>query len=88
MDVQMPVMDGFAATRAIRAGRTKAFRPDLPIIAMTAHALEGDRERCLEVGMDDYVSKPVALPALAAALERWLTRPRKTDAVQNKTSPQ
>jgi PAS domain S-box-containing protein len=88
MDVQMPVMDGFAATRAIRAGRTKALRPDLPIIAMTAHAMEGDREKCLEVGMDDYVSKPVALPALAAALERWLTRPRKTAAVENKTSPQ
>jgi signal transduction histidine kinase/CheY-like chemotaxis protein len=75
MDVQMPVMDGFAATRAIRSGRTKAVRPDIPIIAMTAHAIEGDREKCLEAGMDDYVSKPVALPALAAALERWLPRP-------------
>jgi CheY-like chemotaxis protein len=75
MDVQMPVLDGFAATRAIRSGRTKAVRPDIPIIAMTAHAIEGDREKCLEAGMDDYVSKPVALPALAAALERWLPRP-------------
>jgi PAS domain S-box-containing protein len=83
MDVQMPVMDGFAATRAIRAGRTKVLRPALPIIAMTAHALEGDREKCLEAGMDDYVSKPVAVPALAAALERWLTRPRKTAVAES-----
>ena len=75
MDVQMPVMDGFAATRAIRSGRTKAVRPDIPIIAMTAHAIEGDREKCLEAGIDDNVSKPGALPALAAALERWLPRP-------------
>ena len=80
MDVQMPVLDGFAATQAIRAGRTKALRPALPIIAMTAHALEGDREKCLEAGMDDYISKPVALPALAAVLERWLIRPQKTPA--------
>jgi PAS domain S-box-containing protein len=84
MDVQMPVMDGFAATRAIRSGRAKALRPNLPIIAMTAHAIEGDREKCLEAGMDDYVPKPVALLALAAALERWLTRPQKTPVVESR----
>jgi CheY-like chemotaxis protein len=83
MDVQMPVMDGFAATQAIRSGHTKARRPDLPIIAMTAHAMEGDRDRCLKAGMDDYVSKPVALLALAAALERWLARPRKAPATED-----
>jgi CheY-like chemotaxis protein len=69
MDVQMPVMDGLAATRAIRA------RPGLeglPVVAMTANALEGDRERCLEAGMNDYVAKPIVMQALAGTLQRWL----------------
>jgi CheY-like chemotaxis protein/HPt (histidine-containing phosphotransfer) domain-containing protein len=72
MDVQMPVMDGFEATRAIRSGETKVPDPRIPIIAMTAHAMKGDRERCLEAGMDDYISKPIAPQALAEALEKWL----------------
>jgi two-component system sensor histidine kinase/response regulator len=71
MDVQMPLMDGFEATRAIRSGATKAPDPRIPIIAMTAHAMKGDRERCLEAGMDDYISKPIAPQALAEALEKW-----------------
>jgi two-component system, sensor histidine kinase and response regulator len=74
MDVQMPVMDGFEATRAIRSGQTKVLNPTIPIIAMTAHALKGDRERCLENGMDDYIPKPINPSDLSAVLQKWLTR--------------
>jgi len=70
MDCQMPVMDGFEATRRIREAQAGARR--VPILAMTANAMQGDRERCLEAGMDDYIPKPVTLDALRAALQRWL----------------
>jgi len=73
MDVQMPVMDGFEATRAIRSGQTKVPNPKIPIIAMTSHALKGDRERCLENGMDDYIPKPISPSDLSAVLQKWLT---------------
>jgi PAS domain S-box-containing protein len=69
MDVQMPEMGGFEATAAIRA-REKANGGHIPIVAMTAHAMKGDRERCLEAGMDDYVSKPVRADDLFDALTR------------------
>ncbi len=72
MDVQMPVMDGYQTTRAIRGGKTKAANPDVPIIAMTAHAMKGDREKCLQEGMDDYISKPISPQELSKTLERWL----------------
>jgi CheY-like chemotaxis protein/HPt (histidine-containing phosphotransfer) domain-containing protein len=70
MDCQMPEMDGFAATRAIRAEE----RPGehVPIVAMTAYAMSGDRDRCLAAGMDDYVAKPMTFTQLAEALGRWL----------------
>jgi CheY-like chemotaxis protein/nitrogen-specific signal transduction histidine kinase len=70
MDVQMPDVDGFEATSMIRAMESETSRR-LPIIAVTAHAMEGDRQRCLDAGMDDYVSKPMDPEKLEAAIQRW-----------------
>ena len=67
MDVQMPVLDGFAATKAIRQQERDTGR-HLPIVAMTAHAMLGDRQRCIEAGMDDYVSKPIKMKSLLECL--------------------
>jgi CheY-like chemotaxis protein/HPt (histidine-containing phosphotransfer) domain-containing protein len=72
MDCQMPEMDGYEATRAIREPASGVCNPQIPIIAMTAYAMQGDRERCLRAGMNDYVSKPVQHEALAETLDRWL----------------
>jgi CheY-like chemotaxis protein len=71
MDVQMPVMDGVAATQAIR-DREKSTGMRLPIIALTAHALNGDKERFLAAGLDDYVAKPLKLDDLVSAIDRQL----------------
>ncbi len=76
MDVQMPEMDGFDATRHIRGTQSAVPNHTVPIIAMTAHAMQGDREKCLESGMNDYVSKPVTPWALAEALRKWLPKNR------------
>jgi len=83
MDVQMPGMDGYAATRAIRTNPNNA---QLPIIAMTAHALDSDRQRCRDAGMNDHVTKPVILEDLAAALRRWLPK-RATDGIEILPAP-
>jgi CheY-like chemotaxis protein len=71
MDVQMPEMDGFEATAAIREIE-KAAGCHVPVIAMTAHAMKGDRERCLAAGMDGYVAKPVRAKELFQALEQFI----------------
>ncbi|MBN1141232.1 MAG: response regulator [Deltaproteobacteria bacterium] len=78
MDVQMPRLDGFAASRIIRDPASAVRDHGIPIIALTAHAMEGDRERCLEAGMNDFVPKPVSPPVLAEVLERWLPSKQKT----------
>jgi PAS domain S-box-containing protein len=76
MDCQMPEMDGYEATRRLRAMEdnqtSEELSPHLPVIAMTAHAMKGDREKCFEAGMDDYLTKPVDPLILTQTLEKWL----------------
>jgi len=72
MDVQMPEMDGLEATQHIRNQLTETHNPKIPIIAMTAHATERDRQICIEAGMDDFVSKPVSPETIAIILSKWL----------------
>ncbi len=72
MDVQMPEMNGFEATQMIRDPGSNVRDPHIPIIAMTAHAMKGDREKCLEAGMNDYISKPVTPVALEEVLKKYL----------------
>ncbi|HUP56935.1 MAG TPA: ATP-binding protein, partial [Bdellovibrionota bacterium] len=79
MDCHMPGIDGFEATRLIRSGRVPA-AAGIPIVAMTADALVGDRDRCLQAGMDEYVSKPVRAHALLDAIQRALEAPAKRRA--------
>ncbi len=81
MDVQMPEMDGFTATKKIREADHS--RKSIPIIAITAHALLGDKEKCLEVGMNDYLSKPINAESLILKLDKWL----KVKASDGKDTP-
>ena len=83
MDMQMPVMDGLSATRAIRAEPRFA---QLPIVAMTANAMQRDRERCMEAGMNDFVTKPIDPDELVTVLVRWL-KPRGAARTQPQSAP-
>jgi PAS domain S-box-containing protein len=83
MDVQMPVMDGFEATQQIRIWEREN-GTHIPILAMTAHAMQGDRERCLEAGMDDYITKPLQPRVLFSALNRWIQNDTPDDKAEQK----
>jgi PAS domain S-box-containing protein len=74
MDCQMPEMDGYEATRRIRVAESASKRTPTPVVALTAHAMAGDREKCRLAGMDDYLPKPVGLEQLDRTLVRWLSR--------------
>ena len=73
IDVLMPQMGGYEATRHIRTNKTGAINPKLPIIALTASALAEDKEKCLAAGMNDYIPKPVKPQELLAKIKKWLT---------------
>ena len=83
MDCQMPVMDGFTATARIRDREQRTHAARIPIIALTANAMDGDRERCLNAGMDDYLSKPFSQQALAEVLSRWHVRREQLQPTDN-----
>jgi CheY-like chemotaxis protein/HPt (histidine-containing phosphotransfer) domain-containing protein len=77
MDVQMPELDGLEATRQIRTSKSVR-NPNIPIVAMTANAMQGDCKKCLDVGMNDYLSKPVNIKSLAEKLQKWLAAKPQT----------
>ncbi len=88
MDVQMPVMDGFEATRSIRELERESGR-HIPIIAMTAHAMKGDREKCIAAGMDEYIPKPIRITTLREKLDLvYEGDPSMAGAKANSTSPE
>jgi CheY-like chemotaxis protein len=82
MDCQMPEMDGFEATRTIRQRGSKALNPEIPIIAMTAFTMRGDRDKCIQAGMSDFIAKPVQQKGLTELLARWLAITTK-DSLQS-----
>lgn len=84
MDCQMPEMDGLTATRVIRQREAQASSTRTPIIALTANALSGDRERCLEAGMDDYLAKPFGIAQLRAAIDKWPRQILLEDSTMNR----
>jgi signal transduction histidine kinase/CheY-like chemotaxis protein len=90
MDCQMPVMDGYEATRVIRqqeAAGDGTPRAHIPVVALTAHAMEGDREECLKAGMDDYLSKPFKPEEIDVILGKWLTSPSGNGEVKRSAVP-
>lgn len=72
MDIEMPIMDGIEAVKILRQGNTKTRNAGIPVIALTAHAMKGDREEFLNAGMDDYITKPITLDVLSQTLKKWL----------------
>ena len=72
MDMRMPVMDGIEATRQIRKPQSRVLNRDIPVIAMTANAMQSDQDSCTAAGMNDFVSKPVSMGHLRDALKKWL----------------
>ncbi len=89
MDCQMPVMDGYTATEIIRAQEQADGEERLPVIALTANAMKGDREACIAAGMDDYLAKPISLDGLRSILSRWLPDDKQHEVVRdlNEGSP-
>ncbi len=92
MDIQMPVMDGIETTRKIRSGKASGPSPDhpvsrIPIVALTAHAMQGDRQRFLDAGMDDYITKPLNIDAIRTTLERWLNPKANKTAMASSPPP-
>jgi len=81
MDCEMPEMDGYEATHRIRDGRARTRNPHIPILAITADAMAGDRDKCLQAGMSDYLAKPVEPRQLADVLEKWLNPPASSGEV-------
>jgi PAS domain S-box-containing protein len=88
MDCQMPEMDGYEATGAIRSLEAISGLGHIPIIAMTAAAMEGDRARCMAVGMDDFITKPVRLEVVSAVLERWVAKEETGSGAMNGSMPE
>jgi PAS domain S-box-containing protein len=86
MDVRMPLMDGLEATRTIRDAKSRALHPSIPIVAMTANAMQADLDRCLQAGMNDVVPKPVDSKVLLQALHRWLLAFQSDQAFEKELS--
>lgn len=87
MDCEMPEMDGFEATAVIRDPASSVCNHQVPVIALTAHSVQGDRERCLQAGMDDYLEKPVKPDALASVVERWSSGLSNDDEAPESDAP-
>lgn len=83
MDCQMPTMDGYEASQIIRSGQIQEIPHDIPIIAMTANTMDGDKEKCLAAGMSDYLSKPVDADILLEKMEHWLNRSKVNQLQSN-----
>jgi CheY-like chemotaxis protein len=87
MDVQMPGLDGCKTTQLIRSGEYNVINPEIPVIAMTAHTMNGDRENCLVCGMDDYISKPFNIDQLFTILNKWISPQDNENSFSSVLSP-